>query len=185
MDMSLSKLWWWTGKPGCCSPWGSKESDMTEWLNWIPLFLGLPWWLSSKEAACQAADVGLSPEWGWSLEKEMSTHSSVLSWEIPWTDEHGELKSKWLQKCWTNFVTKQHLFFIIHCYLVTKTCLTGLWSHGLACQCPLSTVSQERTLEWVFISFSRGSSQSRDQVLISCLADRFFAIEPLSIHTNL
>ena len=22
--------WWWT----CCSPWGCKESDMTEWLNW-------------------------------------------------------------------------------------------------------------------------------------------------------
>ena len=24
--------WWWTGKPG--NPWGHKESDMTEWLNW-------------------------------------------------------------------------------------------------------------------------------------------------------
>ena len=26
--------WWWTGKPGCYSSWGCKESDMTEWLNW-------------------------------------------------------------------------------------------------------------------------------------------------------
>ena len=34
MDMSLSKFkrWWMTGKP-CCSPWGCKESDMTERLN--------------------------------------------------------------------------------------------------------------------------------------------------------
>ena len=31
---------------------------------------------------------------GWqdSLEKEMATHSSVLAWEIPWTEEPGELQ---------------------------------------------------------------------------------------------
>ena len=27
------------------------------------------------------------------LEKEMTTHSSVLAWEIPWTEEPGELES--------------------------------------------------------------------------------------------
>ena len=30
-----SRSWWWTGKPGCCSSWGHKELDMTEWLNWL------------------------------------------------------------------------------------------------------------------------------------------------------
>ena len=32
---------------------------------------------------------------GWkdALEKEMSTHSSILAWEIPWTDEPGRLQS--------------------------------------------------------------------------------------------
>ena len=25
------------GSLACCSPWGHKESDMTEWLNWTPL----------------------------------------------------------------------------------------------------------------------------------------------------
>ena len=25
------------------------------------------------------------------LEKEMVTHSSILAWEIPWTEESGEL----------------------------------------------------------------------------------------------
>ena len=25
------------------------------------------------------------------LEKEMATHSSILAWEIPWTEEAGEL----------------------------------------------------------------------------------------------
>ena len=27
------------------------------------------------------------------LEKEMSTHSSILAWEIPWTEEPGGLQS--------------------------------------------------------------------------------------------
>ena len=27
-----------------------------------------------------------------SLEKEMVTHSSILAWEIPWTDEPGGLQ---------------------------------------------------------------------------------------------
>ena len=29
-----SRSWWRTGKPGCCSPWGHKELDTAEWLNW-------------------------------------------------------------------------------------------------------------------------------------------------------
>ena len=27
------------------------------------------------------------------LEKEMATHSSMLAWRIPWTEEFGELQS--------------------------------------------------------------------------------------------
>ena len=32
---------------------------------------------------------------GWEdpLEKEMATHSSILAWETPWTEEPGELQS--------------------------------------------------------------------------------------------
>ena len=32
-----------------------------------------------------------------SLEKEMATHSSILSWRIPWTEEPGGLQSMGLQ----------------------------------------------------------------------------------------
>ena len=32
------------------------------------------------------------------LEKEMATHLSVLAWEIPWTEEPGELQSMGLKK---------------------------------------------------------------------------------------
>ena len=40
---------------------------------------------------------------GWedSLEKEMVTRSSVLAWEITWTEEPGELQSMGSQKSWT------------------------------------------------------------------------------------
>ena len=32
------------------------------------------------------------------LEKEMATHSSILAWRIPWTEESGELQSVELQR---------------------------------------------------------------------------------------
>ena len=37
---------------------------------------------------------------GWEdpLEKEMATHSSILAWEIPWTEEPGGLQSMGLQE---------------------------------------------------------------------------------------
>ena len=35
----------------------------------------------------------LSLGWEDPLEKEMATHSRILAWEIPWTEEHGGLQS--------------------------------------------------------------------------------------------
>ena len=37
---------------------------------------------------------------GWedSLEKEMATHSSILAWRIPWTEEPSKLQSVGLQR---------------------------------------------------------------------------------------
>ena len=37
---------------------------------------------------------------GWedSLDKEMATHSSILAWRIPWTEEAGGLQSMDLQE---------------------------------------------------------------------------------------
>ena len=40
-----------------------------------------------------------------------------------------------------------------------------------------SVVSDSRILEWVAISFSRGSSPPRDQTPVSCIAGRFFGIQ--------
>ena len=32
------------------------------------------------------------------LEKGMATHSSILAWRIPWTEEHGRLQSMGSQR---------------------------------------------------------------------------------------
>ena len=34
-----------------------------------------------------------SLDWEDTLEKELATHSSILTWEIPWTEEPGLLES--------------------------------------------------------------------------------------------
>ena len=51
--------------------------------------------------------------WVWPLgredpqEKEMATHSSILAWEIPLTEESGGLHSVGLQRVGHGLVTKQ------------------------------------------------------------------------------
>ena len=61
-------------------------------------------------------------------------------------------------------------YIIAHCCLVAKSHLTLLWP--MDCSPPGSSVhriSQERILEGVALSFSRGSSQLRDWTHVSCL----------------
>ena len=46
---------------------------------------------------------------GWEdpLEKGMATHSSILAWTIPWTEEPGGLQFMWLQRVGHNEATKR------------------------------------------------------------------------------
>ena len=65
------------------------------------------------------------------------------------------------------------------CYAVTKSSPT-LWN-PMDCSPPGSSVHwifQTRILEWVVISFFRGSSQPMDQTCVSCVAGGFFTTEP-------
>ena len=43
-------------------------------------------------------DVGSIPGLGRSLEEGMATHSSILAWRIPWTEEPGRLQFMGLQR---------------------------------------------------------------------------------------
>ena len=46
-----------------------------------------------KESACNAGDPSLIPGSGRSAGKEMATHSRILTWEIPRTEEPDGLQS--------------------------------------------------------------------------------------------
>ena len=60
---------------------------------------GLPRQLSGKESTCQRRRSGFYP---WvkkiPLEKGMTTHSGILAWKIPSTEEPGGLQSMGLQR---------------------------------------------------------------------------------------
>ena len=40
------------------------------------------------------------------LEREVATHSSILAWEMPWTEEPGGLQSMGLQRVGHDLATK-------------------------------------------------------------------------------
>ena len=51
------------------------------------------------------------------LEKEMTTHSSILAGEIPWTEDSSRLQSKGLQKGWTQFRDKTRtMCYVLYSY---------------------------------------------------------------------
>ena len=71
------------------------------------LLVGLPWWHSGKESACQCRRPGSNPGSEDPLEKEMATHSNILAWEIPWTEEPGGLQSMGSQRVGHNLAIEQ------------------------------------------------------------------------------
>ena len=57
-----------------------------------------------KNPPCQCRKPGFNP-WEDPLEKDMATHSSILAWRIPWTEEPGRLQSMGLQRVGQDWVT--------------------------------------------------------------------------------
>ena len=63
-----------------------------------------PWALTGlgatvvKNLPANAGDMSSIPGQEDPLEEEMTTHSSVLAWEIPWTEEPGGLQSMGSQR---------------------------------------------------------------------------------------
>ena len=112
---------------------------------------------------------------GRSLEKEMATHSSLLARIIPWTEDPGRLQSMGLQSR-------------------TQLSTDALGSHGclkvkvkIAQSCPtlcdsmhytVHGILQARILEWVAVSFSRGSSQPRNGTGSPTLQEDSLPAEP-------
>ena len=80
---------------------------------------------NSRANAGEIRDVSLIPGLGRSLEKEMATHSSILAWRTPWTEEPGGLHSWGCKECDT---TEQltHFHFMIMSFF-NKMTLKILW----------------------------------------------------------
>ena len=112
----------------------------------------------------------------------MASHSSILAWRIPWTEEPGRPWSIGLQrvgKDWSDYAHKGTK--TLHAAAAAKS----LQSCPNPCNpidgsppgSPVPGILQARILEWVVVSFSRGSSWPRDWICVSCvscIAGRFF-----------
>ena len=51
-----------------------------------------------KNLPANTGNAGSIPGLGRSPEEEMATHSSILAWRIPWTEEPGGLQSMGLHR---------------------------------------------------------------------------------------
>ena len=68
-----------------------------------------------KNLPANAGDMGLIPSPGRFPGEEMATHSRILTWEIPWTEEPGGLQSMGSQRVGDDLATSLSLFTFMHC----------------------------------------------------------------------
>ena len=93
----------------------------------------------------------------------MAPHSSTLAWKIPWAEEPGGLLSMGSHRVghdWSDLAAAAAVYSP-----------QGSLVHG---------ISHARTLEWVAISFSRGSSQPTDGTHVSCIGRQILYCWPTS-----
>ena len=92
MDMGLGRLRelvidreaWRAAVHGVTKNW----TQLSDWTELIVL-LEIPRWLSGKNLSAMQETQVQSLGWEDALEKEVATHSSILPWELPWTEERG------------------------------------------------------------------------------------------------
>ena len=80
-----------------CDSWVGKICWRRDRLP-TPVFLGFPGGSDGKASTHNAETWAQSLGWEDPLEEGMATHSSILSWKIPWTEEPGGLQSMGLQR---------------------------------------------------------------------------------------
>ena len=96
------------------------------------------------------------------------------------TDNHAKSRADLRVHSWWILVHSTVLNKCAHCdvlCLVTQSCLS--LCNSMDCSPPGSSVHgllQARTLEWVAMPSSRGSSQASDQTQVSRIAGRFFTV---------
>ena len=106
-------------------------------VDWFQMYLkyrGFPGGSDGKESVYNAGDTGLIPSWEDPLEENMATHSSILAWKIPWTEESGGLQSMGSQKVRYNWATDTFTFTCQY-RLISNVFIFyfGLWLHTMLC----------------------------------------------------
>ena len=107
------------------SPWGRKESDMTERLHYGGLGL-IPGWgrspgeresevAQSYPTLCDPMDCSLPGSTVYGIFQAMAPHSSILAWRIPWTEKPGGLQSMGSQRVGHDFTFTFSLLSILCC----------------------------------------------------------------------
>ena len=80
-----------------------------------------------KESACNAGNLGSILGLGRSPGDGMATHSSILAWRVPWTEEPCGLQSMGSQRVGHGLVTNTHT-------MVEIRCLGKLFDAAVLCQ---------------------------------------------------
>ena len=86
----------------CCSLWGHRQLDMTEWLNWTEIIRTTSSLYYFNSLIAQL------------MEKAMAPHSSTLAWKIPWMEEAGGPQSIGSLRVRHDWVTSLSLFTFMH-----------------------------------------------------------------------
>ena len=92
-------------------------------IGWARVLQGLPWWRSDKRTHVQCRRCRFAPP-----EKEMTTHSSSLAWEILWTEEFGGLQTMGSQELVTKPPPPEFCKMWCFCILKAKDSLCYSYS---------------------------------------------------------
>ena len=156
-----------------------------------------PQWVSasSPQIACHPHRTGPGRAWGWHWGS--GRHTPRASVETEWTlsvtpsfpaHRHATLDSP-SKPLWTliSYQVCCEVSWKTVCVSPDRLCVCSVTQlcptlcNRMDCSPPGSFVrgsSQVRILEWVAISFSRGTSQPGDQTRVYCIAGGFFTTEP-------
>ena len=117
------------------------------------------------------------------LEKEMATHSSILAWRIPWTEEPGGLQSMGSQRVGHDWATSLSTLTFLQVKKGTvieqyaTVCGAGTWNPGLSASwiCVLSTTLPllHMTLAWLASTLAIYSPEVTDELLLTNVGSTF------------
>ena len=117
--------------------------------------------------------------WVWSLgwedplEEGMATHSNILAWRIPWTEEPGKLQSVGSQRAIHDRTTKHSTY--IHIYIYVNICLSVCLSLSIYIyiereKTKIITEESQSRVHWHFtIMFYRFETLQNEKNIKHCL----------------